>query len=281
MKTNNMLNLIKTTDITFIVQCYKFTLNDGTTMAFTTNQRDIIFKDDPFTIYRNNCQDTTVLSQTNTLSIDNAETSVLIDQKYVKIQDLENGKFNKAKFIYFEFDTRMDRFMSNTNPKTAGVVGDISRKWGSFKFELRARTAEFGVDVTVSSSPTCRHKFGDQSLNSCRKDLTGLTLTTTILSKISDGSFSISENEDNDIYGYGTVKFLSGKCEGIETTIKTNTDKVIFLRLATIYEFESGDQIILTRGCNKTLQDCIKYNNVINMGAHPYLPGVDKMTSGA
>ena len=42
-----------------------------------------------------------------------------------------------------------------------------------------------------------------------------------------------------------------------------------------------GDEILLTRPCNKTVEACKNFNNIANYGGFPRLPGIDNLVSGA
>lgn len=277
MIDNSITRLIKTTDISQLVTCCKITLNNGMTLGITTNQRDIIFNDDPFTIYRSRVYEKTAYSQTNTLAIDNIDLSILIDDKFIQQSDIDTGIYRGAEAILFEFDTRLDRFYLNTMPRISGVIGDISKTTDVYKFQLRSGLAKLGTNTMKTTSSECRAEFGGPV---CRYDISTVTTLTTIQAVYSNDNFLPVITKDNNYYMYGTLEFMSGKCKGIKTPIKNNTNGIIYLNYPTVYQFEVGDEIKLVKGCNKTLAMCIDYNNVINFEGEPYLPGDEKIMSG-
>ena len=277
MKSNNLTNLIKTTNISFLVSCFRITLNSGRILAFTTSQKDIVFKDDPFVIYKRNAVENTAYSQSNTAQADNMDASIVIDNDDIKIEDLETGIYDNAQIQIFDFDLRLQKEYINTNPRSECYVGQVTRAVGLYKFELRGMIENLKSNTGKTVIPTCSNQFGDFD---CGVDLTPYTFEGVITAVVNYSSFYVDIVKEDNYFTNGMCHFTSGQCAGIEVRMKRNDDGHIFLRRATVYSFKVGDTVKLIRGCDKTINTCVNdYDNAENFDGFPYLPGMDNLTS--
>lgn len=278
MKTNNFTNLIKSNDISFIVTCFRLELENGKRFAFTTNQFDINFLDDPFLTYKSNAVSNTAYSQKNNTSADNIDASILIDSNDITVEDLERGYFNNATIYMFDYDLRMNKFYSNTNPRSKGYVGQVTRKSNVYEFELRGIIENLKTNTNVTFIATCMNKFGDAR---CKKNIEQYTHVGVITSMSSYSNFETDISQIDDYFNGGELEFLSGECRGIVTPIKTNKLIEIFLRQPTVYKYKVGDQIRMIKGCSKTIHTCADdYENARNFNGFPFSIQTDALVSG-
>ena len=75
---------------------------------------------------------------------------------------------------------------------------------------------------------------------------------------------------------------VTGANEGIIREVLYNDDgsagKIRFsVKRAFPFPIEVGDGFDLKAGCNRTLEDCKKYGNVINFRGEPFIPGFEAM----
>ena len=86
--------------------------------------------------------------------------------------------------------------------------------------------------------------------------------------------------ETDDLWAYGNLTWTSGNNNGFSMEVKSfvpATD-VFTLFLPMAYDIEVGDTYKVTFGCNKTDTFCKdKFDNLINMRAEIFLPGIDKL----
>jgi uncharacterized phage protein (TIGR02218 family) len=80
-------------------------------------------------------------------------------------------------------------------------------------------------------------------------------------------------------FTYGTVTFTSGNNAGVVREIANHSNNTITLFEQTPFDIAPGTTINVTTGCDKTLKNCFRYNNVVNFQAEPYIPTPDKFAS--
>lgn len=80
-------------------------------------------------------------------------------------------------------------------------------------------------------------------------------------------------------FDYGTVTFTSGANVGAIHEIATYTNNTVTLFEGTAFNIQPGDTIAISTGCDKTLRNCFRYNNVVNFQGEPYIPTPDKFAA--
>lgn len=81
-------------------------------------------------------------------------------------------------------------------------------------------------------------------------------------------------------FGFGVMTMTSGVANGLKMEVSAYVPKqwIIALPFADgLLTPSAGDTYSMTYGCDKSLGRCLFYNNVANMRAEPYLPGLDKI----
>lgn len=86
-------------------------------------------------------------------------------------------------------------------------------------------------------------------------------------------------NAPDHWFDYGTVTFTSGSNTGAIHEIATYTSNTVTLFEGTAFSIQPGDTIAIATGCDKTLRNCFRYNNVVNFQGEPYIPTPDKFAS--
>jgi hypothetical protein len=79
----------------------------------------------------------------------------------------------------------------------------------------------------------------------------------------------------------GLLDFETGPCAGMRVEVKDDDGAGhLALYLPLGFQFQVGDRVLLSAGCQRTLDHCLhKFNNILNMRAEPYLPGIDTVIS--
>jgi len=92
----------------------------------------------------------------------------------------------------------------------------------------------------------------------------------------SGGSYT---NAPNGWFNYGIVTFTSGLNAGAEREIASYSSNTVTLFEKAPFTVSIGDTLTIATGCDKTLRNCFRYNNVINFQGEPYIPTPDKFAS--
>jgi hypothetical protein len=90
---------------------------------------------------------------------------------------------------------------------------------------------------------------------------------------------TIYTNAPNDWFTYGTVTFTSGNNAGVIREVASYSNNTIVLFESTPFNIAPGTTLQIATGCDKTLRNCFRYNNVVNFQGEPYIPTPDKFAS--
>ena len=93
------------------------------------------------------------------------------------------------------------------------------------------------------------------------------------------GSGASYTNAPNGWFNYGIVTFTSGPNAGAEREIASYTGNTVTLFEKAPFTVSPGNTLTIATGCDKTLRNCFRYNNVINFQGEPYIPTPDKFAS--
>jgi uncharacterized phage protein (TIGR02218 family) len=128
----------------------------------------------------------------------------------------------------------------------------------------------------------CRHDLG-QGICGQGVNLAAITDTGEVTSILGTGrsKFQSDLNGEADAYySHGLLTWLTGDNTGFSFEVATyaQTNGVFKLHLVTPYDIQVGDTFEVYPGCNKKIGTCFtKFNNVINFGGFPHIPGNDRM----
>lgn len=87
-----------------------------------------------------------------------------------------------------------------------------------------------------------------------------------------NGKFVIDPNEINEVPNEGLSR------EILKYTYDSLNDLAIFsFKRPFPYEFGASITASVMAGCNRTVEDCRKYGNIINFRGEPYIPGIENM----
>ena len=266
--------------ITSVCHCWLVTRKDGQAYGFTDHDNDLSF--DGRLYKASSGLSAGALQQTTGLSVDNSEAVGALTDASVKESDLAEGRFDGAEVQswlvnWADVSERVAEFRGN--------FGEVTRKAGSFRVELRGLTERLNQPQGRVFQAGCGAVLGDAR---CGIDLSdpAFTATTTIA-----GFDVLGRLQFTGLTGFadrwferGSLQVLTGASVGLSVMIKadalTDTGRVLDLWHGTGAELAVGDTVRLQAGCDRRAGTCQdKFNNFINFRGFPHIPGEDWLTS--
>lgn len=229
---------------------------------------------------------TSALRTSSDLSVANMEVDALLDEVGITEEQVLTGYFDNVWFTLFLVNWR--------NPANSGVVFKRGRvghvrtfAQQVLKGELRGISQALMQTTMQTYGPVCRAELGDDR---CKADLSAYTVSGDIDSIQTQRRIfttgarnSGSPTVEAGWYQYGTVVWTSGANTGVRSPIKRDVGTgEIELYFSTPYNMEIGDTFDMIAGCDKTRVTCRdKFNNIPNRRAEDFIPGTNRITSGA
>lgn len=250
----------------------KISRRDGAVMGFTSHDRDLLVSG--VTYKADSAFSASAIENKNTLSADNLEAFGMLEDSGITESDIRKGRYDHA---------RIDVYLCNWADLTQGVVqlrrgwlGEIQIEGGQYRAELRGLHDLLQRPIGATVTPECRHDLGDSG---CKIDLVSLTVTGAVTSVTSAHMFADSSRaEAAGHFNGGLLTWTSGPNSGLSMEVKDFTSGQFTLWLAMPDLPAAGNSYSVTPGCDKRFSTCkAKFNNVVNFGGFPHLPGIDKI----
>lgn len=279
-------------DTTSLATCVKLTRRDGLVLGYTTHDQPLTLDCDGLGAVTYEPQGgykrSAIESQLG-LSADNLELEGLIDTDAISEQDLLNGLYDNAelKFMLVNWADVGQGVLKLRR----GYVGQITLHRDTYIAEIRGLMDAYSTVIGELYTPDCRADLGDAR---CTVDLTAFQVETTVASVEAPGpgeepghtftvaldgtTYQPSPPEGSPWFLGGAVLWTSGANDGVRAEIKawTPDSATVELYLAPTFPVQVGDALTLEAGCDKRRLTCKgKFNNIVNMRAEPYLPGLD------
>lgn len=279
MKTvsDDIMNLLRAAETQWVF-CAKITRKDGMVTGFTSHDETLVIDD--VTYHANHGMVFNALAQSANLENANSQAAAPTGTNGIDPADVRNGLYNFAEVRIFR--------VSFENPE-AGTI-PVQRFWISnlvqkderqFGCDLQGLSSRYDAQIISQTSLECRYDFGSQNTDAgtgCTLDALDFTFTGTVTTGSTDGStFSDTGRTEADKYfQYGLLTWTGGANEGLQMEVKTYTQSggafVLFQPMASAISV--GDTYECVAGCDKLLDTCChKFNNAINFGGEPYIPG--------
>ena len=179
-----------------------------------------------------------------------------------------------------------------------GKLGEIRDYQTYFKVEGRGLMALLSQDVSKVTQRLCRHTFRDAL---CGHSASTVTIDAVVYNVVEtglvpDGSFAAEDTFINiltsgfagnvppvNYYVNGKMTAVGGDNDGVSREIAYNSAAsgglmAIQLKRPFPFNISDGDpswSLTLTAGCSKTLEDCMKFSNIVNRAAEDYIPGIE------
>ena len=260
----------------FLCYCYKIIKNDGEVIGFTDHDKNIQIEDGIF--YPNGGGKIESFENSYETNVNVTNNVHIFDSNAITIEDVNAGLYDNAKYeiILVNWINPIEKYNI-----FSGYLGKVSISYHKsepvlLNTEIRSVTAKLKRKNTLVTNKLCPYKLGD---NNCRVDITPYTDSISVTEVITDAKFKTNSGQTEDNY-YATIKFTSGLNIGYEASLAYygGSDRNIDLFKTTPYPITSGDTMDATMLCKKTLKDCHeKFNNAINHGGFPHIPGNDQI----
>jgi uncharacterized phage protein (TIGR02218 family) len=257
-------------------------LIDGTKIGVTDHDRDIEYNllGDTVTYQAGTGILASDISLSASLDADNYEVTGPIAD-VVTLEAIIGGGFNRARAYLFQVNWQS--LSDGTAKILAGNVSEARVEGGKFVLEIRSDFDRFNQVVGQLITNQCPHDFGDANCGVTPEEITG---TVTAVTDAMRFTVSFAGAYADDYFNLGTCTPLTGTNAGgdkLEIIDWTSAGVVeLFMPLAATPEI--GDTFTIKTGCSKsrmssdvTVRTCLTYDNVVNFGGFPEVPGSDQV----
>ena len=254
---------------TTLATCWKATLTNGTVVAATAHDSDIVFAG--LTYFASAAYNGTDVESTSQLNPDNLELSGFLQAPAITDDDIYSGRWDYAAIELFEVnyaDLTMGR-----NVLRAGTLGEVKAGRSQFTVELRGLMQAYSANIVRLTTRDCTADLGDAR---CKVALAGYTVTGTVASVSGNRVlFDAARTQAADYFTAGKLTFSSGLNNGLSMEVKSSIVGQIALYEAMPFAVAAGDTYSAYAGCTKRFtEDCgAKFNNRFNFRGFPHLPG--------
>jgi uncharacterized phage protein (TIGR02218 family) len=279
--------------VTTTCRLLKITLADGRAYGLTSLDRDITYQG--VTYSAKNGVDASVIATDSGLSVDNGEGYSLFSASAasgITRQMIDAGELDDAQWqmmVVNWADLSMGHGLLD-----AGDTGNIkTAQRSAYTVELVSYVMRLRQPIGGLDSRTCRATFGNPAAGQlgCGVNADALWRAGTIT--------GVSTEEPRRVFADssllitpqpipGRLQWLTGKNAARNRLYQIEAYSAASGTIALIeqvpYDIETGDTFRIRPDCDKTLADCKKYGNVLNMKAEPYIPvgdGLETQTPNA
>lgn len=274
--------------------CMRVARRDGIVVAFTSCDIPVIVGGETYQPAAGFAFTSLVSSATT--DVDNMTITIFPDETTYPAVDIIAGRWDRSPFWLFECDYTSN--LSAGSPIGTGTRNDVNllkRGWtgdadtirSANQFEFLGLKQSLQQGIGEVTSKTCKYRLGSTAKPEglCLVNLTPFTKTYTVTAV--DGisprrKFTCSSaTETADWYMEGVATSDDGENAGYSQKIKAFAAGVFTLSLEMPFDVGIGDTFTVVAGCQKRLaEDCLaKFNNVLNFGGEPHVPGADLLTA--
>jgi uncharacterized phage protein (TIGR02218 family) len=254
---------------TTLATCWKATLTNGTVVAATSLDRDIVFGG--VTYLATSGYNPTNIDSTAELNPDNLEVAGFLASPAITDADVQSGRWDYAAIELFEVNYA-DLSMG-TNVLRAGTLGEVRAGRATFNAELRGLMQAYSRTIVRLTTKDCTADLGDER---CKKSLTTFTVVGAVGS-VSGNRVIVDAARTEPVAWFtaGKLTFTSGLNTGLAMEVKSSVAGQIELHEVMPFVIAAGDSYSVYAGCTKRFaEDCIaKFANGINFRGFPHLPG--------
>lgn len=266
--------------VTSVCHCWLVTRKDGETYGFTDHDSDLSF--DGHVFKASSGLSAGALQQTTGMAVDNSEAVGALSDVSVSEEDLAEGRFDGAEVQswlvnWADVAERVAEFRGN--------FGEVTRKAGSFRVELRGLTERLNQVQGRVYQAGCSAVLGDARcgipLASAAYRMTAEIAEIDVLGRLRIES---GTGFADRWFERGHIEVLSGPSVGATVMIKgdrvTATGRVLDLWHGTGAVLVAGDSLRITAGCDRRAATCReKFSNFLNFRGFPHIPGEDWLSA--
>lgn len=266
--------------VTHVCRCWQVARRDGTVYGFTDHDGDLRFGGQLFRASSGLAAG--ALQQATGLSVDNSEALGALSDASIREEDLSAGLFDGAEVTcwlvnWADVSQRMIEFR--------GSFGEVSRKGGAFRVELRGLTERLNQVQGQVYQAGCTAVLGDAR---CKIDLDlpaySAAATVSDVDVLGRVRVSGAAGFADRWFERGQFEIVSGAAAGECLMIKGDrpvaTGRIIELWHAPSLSLTAGDSVRLRAGCDRKAATCMeKFQNFLNFRGFPHIPGEDWLAS--
>jgi uncharacterized phage protein (TIGR02218 family) len=254
---------------TNLTTCWRATLTNGTVVASTTLDTDLVF--DGLT-YRSTAGYTaTSIESSSELNPDNLEVDGFLASPSITTADIYSGLWDHAAIEIFELDHL--RPWLGVNMLRSGNLGEVRAGRDKFNAELRGMMQRYSKVIGRLTTKDCTSDLGDAR---CKVSLAAWTVTGTVGGVTNNRTIAdAGRGEFGQWFAGGKLTFTSGLNAGVGVEVKTSAPGSLELVAPAPFAIAVGDTYSVYAGCGKRFFfDCVnKFNNGANFQGFPHLPG--------
>jgi len=207
--------------------------------------------------------------------------------------DVLNGKWDGAKvqvLVTCWDDTDFGQWIVHE-----GDLGEFESYQNYFKAESRGYMARLNNEVGPATSRLCRvkefrdsecgHTASTVSVGGTSYNVVNSMTVATVNDRVTltlNASAGTANNPPSTFFDSGFIAVSSTAVDlgtlkrGIlDHTYNGGVSHTITLQQPFPFTVTVGDVFNLVAGCNRTIDDCLLYDNVVNFRGEPYIPGIE------
>lgn len=247
---------------------------DAVVFGFTDHDQDLSF--DGATFRARSGLTAKALQLATGLSVDNSEAAGALSDDALTEADIAAGRYDAAEVTIWLVNWAD---VSERSVLFRGSFGEISRKGGAFRVELRGLAEKLNVVQGRAFVPDCAAQLGDRA---CGVDLSlpGHRVDTTVQGIVSLREIAVPDDPTlpANWFAGGRIRVLSGAAAGLSVTIESERVDGDLRRFhlwhALPVGVAVGDAVTLEVGCDGLARTCqVKFGNLLNFRGFPTIPG--------
>ena len=262
-----------------LATCWKLARTDGVTYFFTDHDKELQLGlgGDVYTPVDG--LRTTARQKQASLKPSNFEAGVVVDIDAISNDDLRSGLFRGAEMTEFVVDWHYA--FAGYLTRTKYWIENYTFNGEAWEAQVSGLVHKFKSKIGDVYSRGCPYDLGDSL---CQVDTDALGVAgevAAIVSTVLEFDALADPGGEDDFWKYGILTWVTGANAGVQVEIDTYSASRFRLRIPTAHPIVIGDTFTAIPGCDKTLTQCReKFDNVINMGGFPHIPGNDQIMRG-
>ncbi|MEM9221490.1 MAG: DUF2163 domain-containing protein [Pseudomonadota bacterium] len=259
--------------VTTLCRCWRIVRTDGVVLGFTDHDRELSFLDVTFSSL-DGFEASSDVTKTG-LGVGGLEIEGAFSSDAIETGDLQDGRYDGSRITLWLVNWAD---VSQRAVLRLGVLGEVRRSDNGFWAEVRGPMHALETIRGRVISRQCGSSFGGSS---CGVDIAAAAKTVTV-TNIDGARITVTgiNGKQTAWATGGTAVVTSGSANGMRRIVTKHaieTTGVVLTLLEPILDLNTGDQLEVTPGCNKSSTDCAsKHGNSANFQGFPHLPGNDK-----
>lgn len=278
---SNSLKSLQNTRCHRFAVLWKLTRKDGVIYRFTDHSSKIVFNTE--TYVPSGGFNASAISRLDSLRGQNAEIVGLISSSAITTEALREKRFEGATVLRYLVDWKYPFAGAFQTDKY--YIRNIKFNGENWDAELEGITALLKQAVGEFFTANCRYELGDAR---CQFNLPSLKIAGASVSSATSRMVFTSSNggfagKVLDYFQFGVIEWKTGNNAGLTSEVATSTaasgNSIVFtLFEPTVLNIVASETFDIVPGCDKQRLTCKnKFNNFVNFGGFPDMPGGDDL----